>query len=243
MAHQRLDKLVADNGMMSRKQAKEQIRAGRVRVNGVAVTGGEHPVRPEDAVTIDGKPIRNQEYLYIMMNKPAGVLSATRDPKAPTVLDLLPDSLRRKNLFPAGRLDKDTEGFLLITDDGAFAHAILSPGNHVPKTYYAELSGAADLQDVVAQFARGLDLGNGEMSSPAQLEFVEGGEKLAAHVTIYEGMYHQVKRMFAKFSLSVTFLKRMKMGGLCLDETLAPGKAREMLHKELQEITCTFDRF
>jgi 16S rRNA pseudouridine516 synthase len=135
MSRQRLDKLVADNVMLSRKQAKELIRAGRVGVNGDAVKSGEHQVAQEDAVTLDGKAIRNQVHIYIMMNKPAGVLSATRDKNAPTALDLLPEALRRKNLFPAGRLDKDSEGFLLITDDGAFAHNILSPVNRVPKTY------------------------------------------------------------------------------------------------------------
>jgi 16S rRNA pseudouridine516 synthase len=244
MAGQRLDKLVADNGMLSRKQAKEQIRGGRVRVDGVVVRSGDYQVKPEDAVTLDGKLIRNQDYLYIMMNKPAGVLSATRDREQPTVLELLPDGLRRKNLFPAGRLDKDTEGLLLITDDGDFAHYILSPVNRIPKTYYAELSGeAADLQAVVAGFAGGVNLGGGEICSPAELIFDTSGGTLAARVTIYEGMYHQVKRMFTKFSLSVTVLKRIQMGGLPLDENLAAGNAREIMHKELRQIAYTFDRF
>lgn len=236
MEGQRLDKLIADSGHWSRKEAKELIRRGRVMVDGVRAKSGDEKIPFGHEVTVDGAPLRNQKHLYIMLHKPAGVLCATRDRDCPTVLDLLPLELQRRGLFPAGRLDKDTEGFVLITDDGEFAHRILSPAHHVPKTYFARLSAPIDGAAVTQAFAAGLPLGGGDRCSPAQLQILENGPAPCVELVIYEGMFHQVKRMFAQFSVEVTYLKRLQIGGLSLDETLAPGESREILHKELARI-------
>lgn len=186
----------------------------------------EYKVGMDAAVCIDGKRLSSERYVYIMMNKPPGVLCATEDRTGQTVLDLLPTDMRRPGLFPAGRLDKDTEGFVLITNDGPFAHRILSPGRHVPKTYLARLNGSADPDFVREEFARGVSLGEGETTSPARLSFSDGADGPLARVTIFEGMYHQVKRMFAKYGLRVTWLRRVRIGGLSLDDSLAPGACR-----------------
>lgn len=236
MEQQRLDKLLGDSGLYSRKDAKALIRQGKVLVAGMTARSGDQKVSYGELVTVSGVPIRNQRHLYIMMNKPAGVLSATYDRNGKTVLDLLPPNLRRKGLFPAGRLDKDTEGFLLITDDGAFAHRILSPKNHVPKTYLCTLDKPFDLQAVQADFASGLDLGNGDICSPAQLVLRKDIQNPQVEVVIYEGMFHQIKRMFVQFSLEVLYLKRIKIGGLALDENLPLGGVKEILYKDLEEI-------
>lgn len=241
MERQRLDKLIADTGRYSRKQAKELIRTGRVRVNGLPAKSGEQKITFEDEVIVNGAVIRNQNHLYVMMNKPAGVLCATRDPKQPTVLDLLPPGLFRKGLFPAGRLDKDTEGFVLITDDGEFAHHILSPARLIPKTYYAELaSGPIDEDTVLQGFASGLAISGGDVCLPAELAVLENSAAPKVRVVIREGMYHQIKRMFAVFSLSVTYLKRIRIGGLMLDSELLPGQSKEILHKDLKRICDSF---
>jgi 16S rRNA pseudouridine516 synthase len=170
-----------------------------------------------------------------MMNKPAGVLSATRDPNFRTVLDSLPESLRRKGLFPAGRLDKDTEGFVLLTNDGALAHRILSPKNHVPKTYFARVEGQIP-PELPQEFASGVTLGNGDACKPAALEILGENE---ARVIITEGMYHQIKRMFHRYGLSVAYLKREKIGGLALDSELPLGEVREITREELGML-CDF---
>lgn len=231
---QRLDKLLAGTGKYSRKDAKALIRAGRVSVNGVTALSGEQKIGYNDVVTVDGKAILNKEHLYIMLNKPQGVLSATRDRTQPTALDLLPPELKRPGLFPAGRLDKDTVGFLLITDDGDLAHRILSPRNHIPKTYRARLDKAADIEMLTAQFEKGVDIGSGDITSPADITLLENSSQPLLEVVIYEGIYHQIKRMFSKFSYEVTWLERTKMGALQLDSTLDYGNCREILHKELE---------
>ena len=236
MEKRRLDKLLGDSGLYSRKDAKALIRRGKVLVGGVAARAGDQKVSFGEPVTVDGVPIRNQPHLYIMMNKPAGVLSATRDRNGKTALELLPPELRRKGLFPAGRLDKDTEGFLLITDDGAFAHRILSPKSHVPKTYLCTLDKPFDFQAVQSAFASGLQLGGGDVCSPAQLTLWKNAQNPQVEIVIFEGMFHQIKRMFVQFSLEVVYLKRVKIGGLELDENLPIGGSKEILHKDFLKI-------
>lgn len=226
----RLDKLLAGQGEGSRKEVHAVLRGGRVQVDGQTVTAADHKVDPDrQRVTVDGRVLLWRAHLYLMMNKPAGVISASRDPKARTVLDLLPDGLRRPGLFPAGRLDKDTEGFLLITDDGAFAHDILAPRRHVEKTYLARLDRPSDAADAQA-FAAGLTLEDGLHCLPARLWFGEGAD---AYVAVREGKFHQVRRMFAARGRQVLYLRRIRIGGLELDAALAPGEARELTSAEL----------
>lgn len=233
---QRLDKLVASSGEFSRKQAKELIRGGRVAVNGAVAVSGEQRVGYGDTVTVDGTAVRNQPHLYLMLNKPAGVVCSTDDPLHPTVLELVPKEFRRRGLFPAGRLDLDTEGLVILTDDGDFAHRMLAPASHIPKIYEARLNRPFDFQAVQRAFGQGLALDGGDVCSPAELRLVQDGERPLASLTIYEGMYHQVKRMFQRFQLDVVHLRRVQIGSLRLDADLAPGCVREILHKELGRI-------
>ena len=226
---ERLDKLLAATGKWSRKEAKALIKAGRVRV------GEAHPKGPEDKieagtlVTVDGKPIVTEKYVNLMLHKPAGVISSTQDPRERTVLDLLPKDLRRKDLFPVGRLDKDTEGLLLLTNDGPLAHELLAPGRHVDKVYYARVDGALDETDAAA-FAQGVVLGDGTACLPAGLDLISPEEAL---VTLREGKYHQVKRMLASRGKPVVYLKRLGMGSLKLDPALSAGAWRPLTPEEL----------
>lgn len=233
----RLDKWVATQGRLSRKQIKELVRAGGVTVNGSPVKSAEQRVCEGDTVMIGGREITLQRHVYIMMNKPAGVVSATGDSRDKTVLDLVPESLWRPGLFPAGRLDKDTEGFLLLTDDGDFAHSILSPGRHVPKTYFARLSGPIVGNKIAEAFAEGIPLGGGDSCSPAELKVLKSDGEAEVELTIFEGMYHQVKRMFSQFRMDVLYLKRIRIGGLDLDPKLALGESRVILYNE-QKLIC-----
>jgi len=228
----RLDKLLATQGRWSRKEAKALIRAGQVMVNGAPAVSGDQKLTWTDTITVSGKALVLKKHLYIMMNKPGGVVCATWDPAAWTVINLLPAELRRDGLFPAGRLDKDTEGFVLITDDGVFAHEILSPRRRLPKTYYVQLDGVLNEEAVTAGFAKGVDIGGGQAASAAELRVLQNGERPQVEVTIYEGMYHQIKRMFARYSLSVLYLKRLQIGGLKLDPALRPGECRELTAEE-----------
>jgi 16S rRNA pseudouridine516 synthase len=236
MQTERLDKWIASQGRLSRKQVGELIRAGKVRVNGKSAVSPAQKIDEEADVEVGGERLILRRHLYLMMNKPGGVVSATSDKKEKTVLDLVPETLWRPGLFPAGRLDKDTEGFLLLTDDGAFAHRILAPTSHVPKTYYAKLDGALDAKAETEAFAAGMDLGGGDVCSPAELTVLRAQSPAEAEVTIYEGMFHQVKRMFAHCGVSVTYLKRTRIGSLDLDPTLAAGECRIILHNELHLI-------
>lgn len=235
-AQLRLDKLLADTGKYSRKDAKALIRAGRVQVDGQRAVSGEQKVGRDALVAVDGQAIRNQAHLYIMLHKPPGVVCATRDRDARTVLDLLPDALRRPGLFPAGRLDKDTEGFVLLTDDGAFAHRILSPRSHVPKTYHARLDAPVEMEPLARAFAQGVRLEDGSLCEPAAVTLLEDGARPLVEVVITQGMYHQVKRMFQAFSREVVWLKRVRIGGLALDDALPMGDARELAPEELLQI-------
>ena len=232
---QRLDKIISSQMNISRNDARNLIKNGLVFVDGKVSTdiGGKFDAE-NVSVTVDGKEISYKKFIYIMMNKPQGVVSATRDPKIKTVIDIVPESLKRKNLFPAGRLDRDTVGFMLITDDGDFAHRILSPSKHVPKTYIAHL------RDKLSEESRkilenGAVLSDGTECMDATVKMLDESLKVA-EITIREGKYHQIKRMFASVGNEVVFLKRISMGNLKLDESLAEGECREITQKELSEI-------
>lgn len=224
LAQMRLDRMLAGQGMGTRSGVRALVRAGAVRVNGVPARRADMHLDPlADRVTVAGQPVRYRAHIYIMLNKPPGVLSASLDSRQPTVIDLLPSELRRPGLFPVGRLDRDTVGLLLITDDGPFAHEVLAPGRHVPKQYLARLDIPADREDAAA-FRAGIRLKDGTECRPAELRPGTDGER----VTVWEGKFHQVKRMFEARGKRVLFLKRLSMGALWLDESLRPGQAREL---------------
>lgn len=221
---ERLDKFLSSQNICTRKEALKLIRDGAVLVNGLPACKSGQKLEPRaDRVTVHGEEVQYREYLYIMMNKPAGVLSATEDKRAPTVLDLLPPELRRRGLFPAGRLDKDTTGLLLITDDGDLAHRMLAPKSHVYKLYRAELARPAAPEDVAA-FSAGV-IWEGVAFAPARL-YTRPGEGRAAYVEIREGKFHQVKRMFQAVGNQVLKLERLRIGSLELDASLGPGGYR-----------------
>ena len=231
MGMERLDKLLSSTGHWSRKEVKELVKQGRVSVNGTKVNKPEEKCDPAQAeVRVDGKLVDCAPFVYLMLHKPAGLLSATEDKKQKTVIDLLPEHLQRRGLFPVGRLDKDTEGLLVLTDDGALAHDLLSPKKHVDKVYYAEVEGVLDQGDAAA-LKDGMTLGDGLECLPAGLEILEGGSR--CHVTLREGKYHQVKRMLAARGKPVQYLKRLSMGGLKLDEGLKKGEWRPLTAAEL----------
>lgn len=233
---ERLDKMIASQGTMTRSEAGRAIRAGRVTVDGVVCREAAKKYDPTaHTVAVDGRPLGYAEYVYWMLNKPAGILCVSRDPKVPTVVDLLPPDSRRKGLFPAGRLDKDTHGLVLITDDGDFAHRILSPRHHIPKTYLARLDKPLT-EEGAAVFRAGPTLADGTRCQPAHLTVTEPGDNPLVEVVIYEGKYHQIKRMFAAVGCQVIWLKRIKMGGLCLDENLAEGECRPLTPAEKEGI-------
>lgn len=231
----RLDKFLADMGVGTRSELKKAIRAGRVKIDGIVAKKPEEKVDTEEqVVTFDDKVIGYQEYEYFMLHKPAGVVSATKDPKEKTVLDLITGT-RRKDLFPVGRLDKDTEGLLLITNDGDLSHRLLTPGKHVDKTYFARIEGCVTEEDVKA-FSEGLDIKDDTLTMPAKLVVLSAGEISEIEVTIQEGRYHQVKRMFEAVGKKVIYLKRLSMGSLILDETLEKGAFRPLTEEELEKL-------
>ena len=230
---ERLDKILVSQGKGSRKEVHKIIRSKRVSVDGETVTKPDFKVDTElSAVTLDGQALNIKEHICIMLNKPAGYVSATEDNLNRTVLELVPENLRRKGLFPAGRLDKDTEGLMIITDDGDFAHRLLSPKNHVYKTYAVELDKTPSRDDIEA-FEKGITLEDGTNLLPAELEII--GEK-TARVKICEGKFHQVKKMFAARSIKVLYLRREKIGGLALDSNLPKGSCRELTNTEKHAI-------
>ena len=231
MKMQRLDKLISDKLNITRSQAKTLIKSGGVTVNGSAVSACDYKCSDSDAITADGKEIDTRKFVYIMMNKPKGVISASDGRGEKTVLDLLPDDMRRKGLFPAGRLDKDTTGFVLLTDDGEFSHRILSPKSHIPKTYVATLDKPVT-DEVIRDFEAGMTLSE-EKLLPARLTPLDD---CTAEVEISQGIYHQVKRMFKKHGITVTELKRIRMGALNLDENLEFGESRYLTTAEIDKI-------
>lgn len=230
MALIRLDKFICDMGLASRKEVKQIIKGGRVCLDGMAVTAPDAKFDPEKTmVELDGEVLKYSKFHYYMMDKPTGVLTATEDGKQKTVLDLVTPEMRRMGLFPVGRLDKDTSGLLLLTDDGNFAHRVISPKSEVEKLYYARVDGIPDKTDCKA-FRRGIVLADGTHCLPAELELLGGNE---CHVKVMEGKYHQVKRMLASRGKPVVELRRLSIGGLKLDEELAPGGFRELTEEDL----------
>lgn len=231
----RLDKYLADAGVGTRSQVKQMIRKGQIAINGEPVKKPDQKVDGEkDKIEVMGKEIRYQKYRYLLLHKPSGYVSATEDKKEQTVLSLLPEELR-KDLFPVGRLDKDTEGLLLLTNDGALAHRLLSPKKHVNKTYYARVQGRVTDEDQAA-FLQGVDIGDEKDTLPAQLEILEAAEESRILLTIQEGRFHQVKRMFEARGKKVVYLKRISMGPLALEEGLKPGDYRELTEEEQEAL-------
>ncbi len=227
---ERLDKALVSTGRWSRREARELLKAGRVAVDGIVIRRGEEKIGESALMTVDGEILSHSRPTCIMLHKPAGLLSATEDRRQKTVVDLLPPELRKLGLFPVGRLDKDTEGLLLLTDDGALAHALLSPKKHVDKVYFVRVEGRLDRQDQDA-FQKGMVLGDGTRCLPAELRLLaDPGEGL---VTLREGKYHQVKRRLAQRGKPVTYLNRLSMGPLSLDERLEKGAWRPLTSEEI----------
>lgn len=231
---ERLDKLLASTGRWSRREVKQLIREGRVLVGGVPAGSAEERADPAvSRILVDGEEAVIRTYTYVMLNKPAGVLSATKDPRQETVLDLLRPELRRQGLFPVGRLDKDSEGLLLLTNDGGLAHRLLSPKRHVDKVYRIRVDrplGEADR----AAFAQGIVLEDGTACLPAALEPLGDGRE--ALVTLHEGKFHQIKRMIASRGAAVCQLERLSMGTLVLDGSLKKGEYRLLTVEEVSKL-------
>lgn len=231
----RLDKFLADAGQGTRSEVKIKINQGKIRVNGQVIKKNDHKLVPDvDRVEIDGKAVTFHRFQYYMLNKPKGVVSATKDGRDKTVIELITED-KRRDLFPVGRLDKDTEGLLLITNDGALANKLLSPGKHVDKCYYAEVEGKVT-KDTVKCFAEGLDIGDDKATLPATLIIEESGDVSKIRITITEGRYHQIKRMFEAVGMKVLYLKRLSMGSLELDPHLNLGEYRMLTEKELDKL-------
>lgn len=230
----RLDKFLTSQNISSRKNVKDLVKKGLIKVNDYIVKKSDVKVDTEkDKVYFNDEFIEYSEYIYIMLNKPKGVVSATDDKKNKTVLDLVPDSLFRKGIFPAGRLDKDTTGFVLLTNNGDFAHKILSPKNHIEKTYIAELKGHFD-ENYVKCFLKGIVLEDGTVCQSAKIKLLEEKENSClVEIIICEGKYHQIKRMAESVGSKVLELKRIKMGNLELDKNLKLGECKVILHKEI----------
>ena len=233
--HLRLDKYLSDMNIGTRSEIKLWIRKGRVSINNLPCKRPEEKVSTDDEITFDGQKIIYEQYLYYMLNKPVGVVSATEDKKDRTVLDLI-QTVKRKDLFPVGRLDKDTEGLLIITNDGNLAHRLLSPKKEVPKVYYARIKGRVTDADV-AIFQSGVSIGEDKPCLPAILKILISDDISEINLTIYEGKFHQVKRMFEAVGKEVIYLKRIAMGGLSLDPTLKPGDYRRLTIDELNHLT------
>jgi 16S rRNA pseudouridine516 synthase len=233
---QRLDKILSNSGYGTRSEIKQMVRAGTIAVNGVTARDSGMHVDPENCViSVNGSVLNYKEFVYIMMNKPRGVISATFDNRLKTVVDILPDQYKRLNLFPAGRLDIDTEGLLLLTNDGRLAHELLSPAKHVPKRYYALIEGKVDERDKES-FREGVTLDDGYRTLPADLHIIKSGSYSEAELLIYEGKFHQVKRMFEAVSKKVKYLRRIQMGELRLDDSLQPGQCRELTGDETEKL-------
>lgn len=233
---QRIDKILSNMGHGTRKEVKELIKSGLVEIDGTVVKDSGLQVDIESQeIRVGGSRLLYKDFIYILMNKPQGVISATEDNREKTVLDLLPDEFKTFDPFPVGRLDKDTEGLLLLTNDGQLSHRLLSPKKHVPKTYMARVRGRVNEEDVKV-FSKGVTLEDGYKTMASQLLILEQGSISSVEITIYEGKYHQVKRMFKAVDKEVIYLKRISMGELKLDEKLEPGDFRELDKNELKII-------
>lgn len=229
----RIDKFLSNMGFGSRKDVKILLKSKAVEVNGEIVRDAKRHVDENgDAITVDGEAVEYVEFIYLVMNKPPGVISATEDKYDETVIDLLGDEERHFEPFPVGRLDKDTEGLLLLTNDGKLAHELLSPKKHVAKTYYARIDGRVTKEDGEA-FRNGVILDDGYQTKKAFLEILESGEESKIELTITEGKFHQVKRMFESVGKTVVYLKRLSMGSLKLDPELELGEYRYLTEEEL----------
>lgn len=236
MSQIRLDKFISSQLTISRKDAKLLLKKQSVTVNDAVITKADSSVDcDKDRICVNGKEISFKSHLYIMLNKPKGVVSATSDTSDITVVDILPAKLKRKGMFPAGRLDKDTTGFVLVTDDGEFAHDILSPAHHVKKTYTVQVARSVS-DDEFKRFFDGMKVGD-DIFKPAELSFINESDGMFNYeIKIVEGKYHQIKRMFASTGNPVINLHRTAIGGLLLDEKLLPGESREISDEELQKI-------
>lgn len=234
----RLDKYLADMGCGTRQEVKKFIRSGQVSVDGIVVKKPETKVEQTvQEVFLNGEKVGYESFEYYMLNKPAGVISATEDQSCQTVVDLIKDK-KRKDLFPVGRLDKDTEGLLLITNDGALAHRLLSPKKHVDKCYFARICGKVTEEDV-RSFEKGVNIGSQEqpeLTMPGKLEIITSDDISKIRLTIQEGKFHQVKRMFQAVGKEVIYLKRLRMGTLILDENLGIGEYRPLTKEELEKL-------
>lgn len=230
----RLDKFLTETGIGSRNEVKEFIKKGKITVNGQQIRKPELHVNPDtDCVMFQNSVLTYEPFVYYMLNKPAGVVSATEDNHEKTVIELL-RAESRTDLFPVGRLDKDTEGLLIVTNDGQFAHNMLSPKKHIPKTYFVRLDGAVTEEEIEA-FARGIDIGDEKITLPAVLT-VSSEDAKEVTITITEGRFHQIKRMFKVFQQKVLYLKRLTMGNLHLDEELPSGTYRKLSIEEIEHI-------
>ncbi|MGN0252602.1 MAG: pseudouridine synthase [Oliverpabstia sp.] len=231
----RLDKFLADVGIGTRTQVKQMIRKGQIQVNGTVIKKPEYKIDAQkDRVAASGEELSYQKYRYFMLHKPAGCVCATEDRKEKTVLSLVPEEYR-KDLFPVGRLDKDTEGLLLLTNDGDLAHRLLAPKKHVDKVYYAKIEGQVTEQDVEA-FREGIDIGDDKLTMPAVLEILHSSDISEIQVTIQEGRFHQIKRMFEAVGKKVLYLKRLTMGPLHLDPLLGSGEIRPLTEDEIRTL-------
>ena len=230
----RLDKYLAETAQCTRSEAKTMLAKGRVQVNGAVCKKGDTQLKDNDTVTVDGAPLRYQKFVYLMLNKPEGVVSASTDKRDTTVVDLVGDAYPRRELFPAGRLDKTSTGFVLLTDDGALAHDILSPAHHVEKQYVVTLDTALT-EEMRRGFAAGVTLADGETMAPAGAEPLTDDGKTVL-VTLRQGVYHQIKRMFGVYGAGVNALHRRSIGGVALDAALAPGQWRELTKEEVEKL-------
>lgn len=230
----RIDKFLSVTGKATRTEAKKAIRAKAVAVNGVAVTSADMHIDPfTDAITFFGEEIVYREHTYIMMNKPYGVVSATEDGRDKTVIDLLPSNIKSDKLFPCGRLDKNTLGLMLITDNGELAHELLSPRSHVTKSYRFKAAEPISIEDA-KRFEKGVTLADGYVTMPAQIELVGNGDE--GIITLKEGKYHQIKRMLGALNNRIIYLERITFGPLTLDENLERGEWRYLTEKEIEDL-------
>ncbi len=231
---QRLDKVLSNFGYGTRKEIKQAVKNGEIKVDGIVVKDSGMHVDPVNSVIeVFGEILNYREFIYVMMNKPDGVVSATYDKKLRTVVDILPEEFRCFDLFPVGRLDIDTEGLLIMTNDGQLAHELLSPKKHVSKKYYALVEGEVTQEDVT-KFSQGVTLDDGYKTLPGDLEILKSGEFSEIELVIYEGKFHQVKRMFEAVGKKVKYLKRIEMGKLKLDKELELGECRELTEEEIE---------
>lgn len=236
MQLERIDKILASQNIGSRKEVQDLIKKGAVRVNGQVVRKKDLKIDPEeDEVKVMDDILKFSKYMYIMMNKPAGVISASRDPKMQTVIDLVPNSLKRRDLFPAGRLDRDTEGLLIITNDGDFAHRVLLPKKKIYKTYMAIIDSEVT-DETVEAFNKGIEFEDGTICLPADLKVLKSEVNSLVEIRICEGKFHQIKKMFISVGMKVLYLKRTKIGNLDLDNSLGYGECKQLGEEDIEKI-------